>query len=68
MKILIFILLIGCWLALFLSGFGIYAYSEQVAYADGSRHTRCYYVKATSIVKQDIALAGRVGVVCPRRI
>lgn len=68
MKYLIPILIIGCWGALALSGYGIHVRSEMVTYSNGSKYLRCYYVKATRMVKQDIPQAGTLKGTCPNRI
>ncbi len=68
MKYIIFIVLIGVWVALLLSGYGIKVHNKDVVYEDGSRYTRCYYIKATELVVQDISQAGRIGGGCPSRI
>ncbi len=67
MKFMLLFIFIACWLVLAVSDFGIYVYNKQVSYQDGSRHLRCYYLKATTIATHDIALAGRLGVVCPQK-
>ncbi|MBA4274328.1 MAG: hypothetical protein C0436_01605 [Alphaproteobacteria bacterium] len=68
MKIMLLMVIIGGWLALFFSGFGVKVYSKTVSDVNGHKYLRCYYLKATDFITRDVPLAGSISTTCPSRI
>lgn len=68
MKFILLIIIVGGWLALFVSGFAVNVFSQTVSDAQGQRYLRCYYLKATDFFTRDVPLAGTLSVTCPSRI
>lgn len=58
----------GLYLALLVSGYGIFVHSQAYAQPNGAKVLRCTYLKATSIETRHMPLAGQISVTCPKRI